>query len=75
MQEYYTTSWPGKKFGKVEILRTTEEETRTICRNLNETEREPDYFIQKVILLTVEEYEEMVTRIKELEEECDNLVN
>lgn len=64
MQEYYQLSWPGKKFGKVEILRTTEEETRTICRNLNETEREPDYFIQKVILLTVEEYEKMLTRIK-----------
>lgn len=31
--------------------------------------------VQKVILLTVEEYKEMVTRIKELEEECDNLVN
>ena len=74
MKEYYTISYPNKRFDKIEVLREHEEEADSFCKNLNDL---PCYnfFVQKVILLTVEEYEEMITRIKELEEECDNLVN
>lgn len=64
MQKAYATWWPGKIPGEIEILETIEEETKASCRNLNETEKEPDFFVQKVILLTVEEYKEMLTRIK-----------
>jgi len=75
MQEYYTISWQGKINEEVEILRKTKKEAEAMLIQLWNYKQDDTLSIQKVILLTVEEYKEMVTRIKELEEECDNLVN
>lgn len=47
MQKAYATWWPGKIPGEIEILETIEEETKASCRNLNETEKDPDFFVQK----------------------------